>query len=183
MRNAAGVVWLRLAMSLDGYIADEEGRYDWIRPVPSPDLDTDHQIPFVEFLDEIDVVVMGRRCYDEGAHRDYGPLGKRVLVGTSRPPIPGHGETHVEFSVDPVSETLALRDSGKRCLLFGGGILISSFLEATAVDRLTVNVVPVLLGSGRRLFSGSYDPLELRLVDYTVRDSQVRMVYERRAAG
>ncbi|MBZ5737159.1 dihydrofolate reductase family protein [Nocardioides mangrovi] len=176
-----GIVWLRLAMSLDGFIADDDGGYGWIQPVPSPDLDTEHQIPFDDFLDEIDVVVMGRRCYDEGAHRDYGPLGKEVLVGTSRPPEPVAGEEHVVFSTDPVADTLVRRTAGERCLLFGGGLLVASFLEARAVDRFTVNVVPVLLGSGRPLFGGHYDPLELRLIDYTVGDSQVRMVYEHRA--
>jgi dihydrofolate reductase len=179
-QTLAGVIWLRLAMSLDGYIADDDGGYGWIQPVPSPGLDTEHQIPFDDFLDEIDVVVMGRTCYDEGAHDDYGPLDKRVLVGTSRPPEPRDGEEHVTFSTDPVADTVALREQGLRCLVFGGSLLIRHFLEARVIDRFTVNVVPVLLGSGRPLFSGTYDELELRLTDYTVRDGQVRMVYARR---
>ncbi|WP_091641077.1 hypothetical protein [Micromonospora pallida] len=62
-------------MSLDGYIADDQGGYDWIVPGASPTLDTDHQLPFDEFLDDVDIVVMGRRCYDQGQHQDYVDLG------------------------------------------------------------------------------------------------------------
>ena len=74
----------RLAMSLDGYIADADGGYDWIRPDVDDRLDTARQIPFDEFLADVDLVVMGRRCYDEGAAADYPD--KEVLVATSHPP-------------------------------------------------------------------------------------------------
>ncbi|MEU5948522.1 hypothetical protein ABZ793_23585 [Micromonospora sp. NPDC047465] len=49
-------------MSLDGYIADDQGGYDRTVPVAGPTLDTEHQLPFDEFLDEVDIVVMGRHC-------------------------------------------------------------------------------------------------------------------------
>lgn len=180
MNAGEGVVSLRLAMSLDGYIADDEGGYDWIEPVPSPSLDTAHQLPFDEFLNDVDVVVMGRRCYDQGQHRDYGPLGKRVIVATSRPPLRVDGEEYVEFSRDVVGVVRAARDQGQHCFLFGGGLLVGSFLEADAIDRLTVGVVPILLGGGRRLFGGRHPGVGLRLVDYAVQDGKVRLVYERR---
>ena len=99
--TSAGLISLRLAMSLDGYIADASGSFEWIVPVPS-------------------------------------------------------------------------------CFLFGGGVLVESFLTAGVVDELTVGIVPVLLGRGRRLFVGGYPRLELSLVDYAVLDGKVRMVYRRR---
>jgi dihydrofolate reductase len=180
MNGVKGTVSLRLAMSLDGYIADEDGGYDWIEPVPSPSLDTAHQLPFDEFLVDVDVVVMGRRCYDQGLHRDYAPLGKRVIVATSGPPLRVDGEEHVDFSRNAVDVVRSARDQGQHCFLFGGGLLVESFLRANAVDRLTVGIVPVLLGAGRPLFGGRHPRLSLRLVDYTVQDGKVRLVYERR---
>lgn len=165
-------------MSLDGYIADENGGYDWIGPVPSPTLDTAHQIPFDEFLEDVDLVVMGRRCFDQGQHRDYVDRGKRVVVATSQQPLPG--EPGVEFTNSVVDLVQSARDQGRHCFLFGGGRLVESFLRADAVDRLTVGVVPVLLGSGRPLFGGRRPRLDLRLVDCTVQDGKVRLVYERR---
>ena len=179
MRSSTGTVSLRLAMSLDGYIADDGGGYGWIEPVPSPGLDTDHQLPFDDFLTDVDLVVMGRHCHDQGQHRDYGRLGKRVLVATTRS-APDPGEDYVEFTSDPVAAVRTARATGQHCFLFGGGELVRSFLEAGLVDRLTVGIVPVLLGGGRPLFGGRHPQLSLRLVDYTVQDGKVRLVYERR---
>lgn len=140
-------------MSLDGYIADEEGSYDWIVPVPNPALDTAHRLPFEEFLAEVDIVVMGRRCYDQDQHRDYVALGKRVVVATAKPPARLPGEDLVEFVGNGVIDLiLAERNGGRRCFLFGGGVLVQSSLAADAVDEMTIGVVPVVLGGGRPLF-------------------------------
>lgn len=181
VNSPSGQISLRLAMSLDGYIADEDGSYDWIVPVPSPGLDTTHQLPFDAFLDEVDVVVMGRACYDQGQHRDYADLGKRVIVATSSPPEPARGEEFVEFATrDVVGVVRAARDEGHHCFLFGGGVLVETFLAADTVDTLSVGIVPVLLGKIRPLFGGRHPQLELALLDYTVQDGKVRLVYQRR---
>ena len=74
----------------------------------------------------------------------------------------------------------AARDRGNHCFLFGGGVLVHSFLAADTVDTLTVGVVPVLLGGGRPLFPGEHPAIDLRLTDYTVGDGKVRLVYQRR---
>ena len=168
-------------MSLDGYIADERGGYDWIVPVPSPGLDTTDPSPFEAFLDDVDVVVMGRHCYDQGQHRDYAGLGKRLIVATSSPPAPAPGEGFVEFvSQDVVGIVRAARDQGEHCFLFGGGVLVETFLASNMVDALTVSIVPVLLGKGRPLFGGRHPQLDLALTAYAVQDSKVRLVYRRR---
>lgn len=182
MSESPGLISLRLAMSLDGYIADEEGGYDWIVPVASPALDTTHQLPFEEFLDDVDLVVMGRRCYDQGQHRDYLALGKKVIVATSsRPGSEQTAEEGIDFLGSGVVDVVkTARGRGQHCFLFGGGVLVESFLAADAVDRLTVGIVPVLLGAGRPLFPGEHPTLELRLTDYAVQQGKVRLVYERR---
>ena len=177
MDGGPGRISVRLAMSLDGYIADEDGGYDWIQPVPSPHLDTEHQIPFDDFLETVDLVVMGRHCYDEGAAADHVERGTPVLVATSRPRADVDGIT---FTHDPVGVVTAARDLGEHCLLFGGGELVQSFLAEDAVDELTIGIVPVLLGGGRPLFPGRYAPIELRLVDLTVADGKTRLVLRRR---
>ena len=179
--SSSGSISLRLAMSLDGYIADEDGNYDWIVPVPSPTLDTVDPLPFEVFLDDIDVVVMGRNCYDQGQHRDYAELGKRLIVATSSPPVTVPGEGFVEFvSEDVVGTVRAARDEGQRCFLFGGGRLVETFLASNLVDELTVGIVPVLLGKGRPLFGGRHPQVDLALKAYAVLDGKVRLVYRRR---
>jgi dihydrofolate reductase len=178
---SSGRISVRLAMSLDGFIADEQGGYDWIVPVASPNLDTEHQLPFDDFLEDVDVVVMGRRCYDQEQHRDYVALGKRVIVATLTRSLLEKSEEGVDFVGDDVVDVVkTARDGGQHCLLFGGGVLVQSFLAAGAVDMLTIGVVPVVLGRGRPLFPGERPLLELRLTDYTVQDGKIRLVYQRR---
>jgi len=180
MSEPTGIISVRLAMSLDGYVADRDGDYDWIVPVPSPTLDTPHQLPFDDFLADVDIVVMGRHCFEQGQAREYVELGKRVIVATSHPPTPSDAPEGIEFCDDVVHTVAAARERGEHCFLFGGGVLVHSFLPADAGDILTVGIVPVLLGAGRRLFPGQHRAINLRLTDYTVGDGKVRVVYQRR---
>ncbi|HEY2508048.1 MAG TPA: dihydrofolate reductase family protein [Streptosporangiaceae bacterium] len=180
MTSARGAISVRLAMSLDGYIADHDGGYDWIVPVPSPGLDTAHQLPFDDFLQDVDIVVMGRHCYEQGQSEDYVALGKRVIVATSD--AAGRRDTcaGIEFSDDVVGTVTAAREHGQHCFVFGGGLLVHSFVAADAVDVLTVSIVPVLLGGGRSLFPGEHPTINLRLTDYAIADGKARLVYQHR---
>jgi len=180
MSSARGAISVRLAMSVDGYIADHDGGFDWIVAVPSPRLDTGHQLPFDDFLEDVDIVVMGRRCYEQGQSEDYVALGKRVMVATSNAASRRGTSPGIEFCDDPVNAVTAARKQGHHCFLFGGGLLVHSFLVADAVDVLTVGIVPVLLGGGRSLFPGEHPTINLRLTDYAIADGKVRLVYQRR---
>ena len=77
-----GKIILNLAVSLDGYIADEGGGYDWIVGDGNPTLNTDERWDYGNFLGDIQVVVMGKNCYDQGFHQDFA--GKEVYIATSK---------------------------------------------------------------------------------------------------
>ena len=66
-----GKIILNLAISLDGYISDENGGYDWIVGDGNSELNTENKSDFAKFLEGIDVVVMGRNCYDQNFHNEY----------------------------------------------------------------------------------------------------------------
>lgn len=175
---ASGKISARLAMSLDGYIADPDGGYAWIQDVDSAELDTAHQVPFDVYLRDVDIVVMGRRCFEQGAHADYVQQGKPVIVAASRPAEALH--SGVEFSDDVIARVQSEKMEGHHCFLFGGGEIVTSFLRVDLIDELTVGIVPVLLGSGRQLFQAIGRQIDLRLVDYTVLNGKARLTYTRR---
>lgn len=171
---------LNLAVSLDGYICDTDGGFAWIGGQGDPRADTAEQFDFDTFLASCDTVVLGRKAYEDcGIGHISGAAGKQFLVvtHTSRPP-----EGHVRFlSGDVVGQVLALkRQPGGHIWLFGGGELVSEFLRADAVDRFIVGILPVLRGSGRRLFQAGIPVEELLLERCTVSDGIPILEYRRR---
>jgi len=77
----SGKIIMNLAISLDGYIADENGGFDWIVGQGDTSIDTAERSEFEEFLKGIDIVVMGKNCYEQGFAKEYST--KTVYVATS----------------------------------------------------------------------------------------------------
>lgn len=92
-----------------------------------------------------------RKVFDDGAARTLvvrsatagrsgGSGGEEALT------LPSTGARGFE----PAELVAALRNRGlERVLVEGGGVTVSRFLEAGALDRLHVTVAPLLIGSGR----------------------------------
>lgn len=83
-----------------------------------------------------------------------------MIVTASQPPAPGDASDGIECSDDVVRTVTAARDRGTHGFLFGGGVLVHSFLATDSVDNLTIGIVPVLLGGGRPLFPGEHVTIE-----------------------
>ena len=132
-------VVLSVAMSLDGYIADPQGGYDWI--VMDPDIDFD------AMFKRYDTVLMGRKSYDAAKRSGYGMPKPQTYVFSKtlqQADAPG-----VTVSNDPRKTVTALKQQqGKDIWLWGGGELFRSVLELGLVDQLEVAIIPVLLGDG-----------------------------------
>jgi len=134
-----------LAMSLDGFIAREDGRYDWLGPFEG------EEHGYQAFLDAVDVLVLGRNTYDVvGALPAWPYGGKRCVVLSHRPAPSRHGEEFATGSPAEIADQLA-RTGAHRAYVDGGAV-VSGFLAAGLLDDLTVSIVPVVLGSGIRLF-------------------------------
>ena len=55
-------VVLYIAMSLDGYIADKEGKVDWLKGQNAKEENID---TYSSFIKEVDTVIMGRNTYKQ----------------------------------------------------------------------------------------------------------------------
>lgn len=134
-----------VAASLDGFITDSAGGYDWIPHDPTVD--------FAGLFARVDTFLMGRRTYDvaRAAGGPPWPAGARLYV-VSRTL---HADEYPDVTVveDPVTVAASLRNeagSGE-IWLFGGGALFATLLTAGMVDAVEVTIVPVLLGAGTPL--------------------------------
>jgi len=133
-----------VAASLDGYIADAHGAYDWIPLERAMDFDA--------LFQRVDTVLLGRHSY-ELVLRDPAaatwPVGARVLVFSRTLHAADH--PHVTIVADDAAAAVAkLRADpvGGEIWLYGGGALFGSLLAAGQVDRVEVTIIPILLGGG-----------------------------------
>jgi dihydrofolate reductase len=85
------------------------------------------------------------------------------------------------LSGDVVEEVTKLRQQlGGDVVVHGSARLVQTLLQHDLVDQLTLMVFPVVLGSGKRLFSDTGDKVRLRNTSsQTVGDGVTIVVYER----
>jgi dihydrofolate reductase len=86
-----------------------------------------------------------------------------VLTHHARNPVPMAGGTTFHFVTDGIEAALErARDAAGplHVRLGGGAATVQEYLRAGLVDELHVVVVPVLLGSGERLFEGLGEALD-----------------------
>lgn len=70
-------------------------------------------------------------------------------------------------------------EEGKDIWLFGGARLVEKFVERDFIDEYIASIIPVLLGSGRRLFHGFKIPISLVLDKIYIDDGKVILNYHK----
>lgn len=127
-----------VAMSLDGFIAREDGAYDWIPADPGVD--------FAALFGQFDSFVMGRKTF-ELVQKGPSLAGKILVVSKTLSPAE-HPNVEIVGENIPDRVRRFKAESEKDVWLFGGGQLFRYLLDEGLVDRIEVGVIPVLLGSG-----------------------------------
>ena len=162
---------------LNLYKADEEGGFDWIVGDGSDTLNTKNKIDFDKFLEGINVVVMGRNCYNQNFHNEY--KDKDVYIATSDD-MEDYENYHF-IKGDICKQISDLKEEGKNIFLFGGGKMIDPFIKDDIIDEYIIGIIPTILGKGRRLFLGNNPKIDLKLQEYSVEDGIVIMRYSKRS--
>jgi dihydrofolate reductase len=120
-----------------------------------------------------DVLLLGRTTYESfyGAwpHRE-GPMAEKinampkVVVSTTARTLEWETATLLD---GPVPEAVrALKEDGDGTILvIGSRTLVHALLAAGLVDELHLQVLPLVLGSGRRLFPESPEKMPLELLE------------------
>lgn len=133
-----------VAATLDGFIADPNEGYDWII--------MDEAIDFAAMFEQFDTFVMGRKTWDVSATAEVSGVGdmfsgKEVIVFSRTLKSARPGVTIL--NADPAETVRALKQKpGKDILLFGGGSMFRTLVDAALVDAIEVAVMPVLLSQG-----------------------------------
>ena len=142
-----------IATSLDGFIARENGDLDWLPGSDGKSDDEDYG--FHEFMDSVDVLVMGRKSYEMVLSFGKWPYGsKRVVVLSSKLiRIPDDlAETVESRSCAPAELVKDLIKTVAKHLYIDGGKTIQGFLNAGLIQEIIITRIPTLIGSGIPLF-------------------------------
>ena len=170
-----GKVVMYASVSVDGFIADENDQpgplFDWLTSgdVPLDDSGflnvSQTSFDYVRpYWDEIGATIAGRHVFDITDGWDGTPPGgvDHVVVVTHRPPpdswdpeAPFHFVDGIEAAVAKAREL-----AGGRTVEVAAGDVGGQVLAAGLIDEVRMDVVPVVLGSGKRYF-GSVDAQHL----------------------
>lgn len=143
-------------MSLDGFIADEYGNFDWAAP-------SEEVHRFVNDLERpVGTYLYGRRMYEAMAYwetageqtdfeRDYAQIwrGANKVVYSRTLSRGSTARTRIDHNFD--AETVRrMKLSSDRDLAIGGAELAAQALRQRVVDELHLFVVPYVVGGGKR---------------------------------
>ncbi|MRG48356.1 dihydrofolate reductase [Chitinophaga sp. SYP-B3965] len=150
---------LDLAVTLDGFIEGPNGEIDWISEDPDATFDN----TFGELLSSIDTIFYGRKSYDLWGNfqpdENAPPMIQELYqaIHSKKKYVFSHTKT----TMNDVPEIL--QQPGKDIWLYGGGQLITSFMNAGLVDVFRLAVFPVILGAGKPLFKDIQERVGLKL--------------------
>ena len=170
-----GKVVMYASVSVDGFIADENDQpgplFDWLTSgdVPLDDSGflnvSQASFDYIRpYWDEIGATIAGRHVFDITDGWDGTPPGgiDHVVVVTHRPPPAGWDPEAPFHFVDGVEAAVAkARElAGDRTVEVAAGDVGGQVLAAGLIDEVRMDVVPAVLGSGKRYF-GSVDAQHL----------------------
>ena len=154
--------------SLDGYIEDETGAFDWVNP--------DQVFEFITgLLQPIGTHLLGRRLYETMAywdapaensaaeHRDFARVWQKaekvVFSRTLTRATTRNTRVMRDFDIEAIRK---LKHESKSDIIIGGAQLAGLALEAGLVDECQLFVNPVIVGGGKPAFrAGLRRDLEL----------------------
>ena len=159
--------------SLDGYVADEDGNFDWAAP--------DEEVhAFANDLERsVGTHLFGRRMYEVMAYwetadtvadqppvvRDYAKIwqtAEKIVYSRTLAEV-SSARTRIEreFDIDAVRQLKATAD---RDIGVGGPDLAAQAIEAGLVDELHLFLSPVVVGGGKQFLPDDVR-LDLELLD------------------
>ena len=161
-------VYSDVSMSLDGFVTgpnvrvgngmgDEGDRlHDWRFDAKT---ETDEKI-VEEMYASTGAVILGKGMFDVGFEPwgDPPPFGMPVFVVThdARDPLPMQGGTTYNFvnGIETALELARAAAGDKNVGVWGGADIIRQYLKAGLLDEMRIHLIPILFGSGIRLFEG-----------------------------
>ena len=174
-----------MSTSIDGFIADRQGRFDWTPP--GDELFRFH----LEQVSELGGYLCGRRLYEamlvwetdpsmrvDEARSEFADVWcalPKVVFSRTLEAVQGNNARLAEGSVAE-EVAAALNATGKDVAIAGAGLASAAF-ELGLVDELRIFRYPIVVGGGTPYLPPVDEPIPLRLIE--TRTFGSRVVFER----
>lgn len=181
MMQAMRKVILYIAVSLDGYIADDKGSVDWIG---GQDENVEVEDTFTRFCNSVDTVIMGRKTYSqivtELSPSQWPYEGATTYVLTHQ--TKADDTKHIRLkNMDICQLVEELRqESGKDIWVCGGAKVAEQLIDKNMINTYHLAIIPVILGGGVRLFGASTQKIDLALVETKKYNGIVEVIYNQK---
>jgi dihydrofolate reductase len=157
-------LFIYLAMSLDGYIAKEDGDISWLDKY----LVEGEDYGYSNFINSVNTVIVGRKTYDKviSMINDFPHKTKDCYIITHSS-LPAEG--NIKFfngNLKTLVEELKANE-GKNIFCDGGAEIINLLLKNQLVDEFIISVIPEFLSKGIRLFNEGLPEMHLELIEAT----------------
>lgn len=157
-----------MAMSLDGFVAREDHNLDWLMKIDTGGQDQGYD----GFIADKDCIIMGKGSFNTVSTFDEWPYKLPVIVMSSSltvQDIPKQLKGNVEISsLSPTRLMQSLEKKGMSKIYVDGGKIVQSFIIDNLIHDMTITSIPVLIGSGIRIFGKTEKDYNLELVSSRV---------------
>lgn len=154
-------VTLYMATTIDGFIATYSDDSSWVSEVDWP--------YFQKFIKSNEVILMGRKTYEKGIEEKVFPYeGALNIVVTSNKKLLKRKPNKKELFTNKTPKELIeyLKEKGyKNIGIIGGGRFNGSMLKEKFINEIYIDVHPLILGSGIKLFENFEEFVKLKLLD------------------
>jgi dihydrofolate reductase len=171
---------LQIQTSVDGYMADKNGKTDWMMWNWGPEWTWDDELKndFIALKSTIDTVLLSRKMAEEGFIQHWANVpADSSQYAFSKNIAAAHKVvfTKTLFESAWPNTELAKKElsaeikrlkgqPGKDMIVYGGASFVSSLLKENLVDEFYLYVNPIVLGKGFEIFTKIKHRLPLTIV-------------------
>lgn len=159
-----------MSISANGLIARPDGSVDWIGEASWK--------RYVQITKNFDAIIIGRKTFEVMTKDEFAPDKQYVVLSKQEKQNPA---SNIKFSNKKPEQILEeLKASGVNTVcICGGGETNSVFLKESLVYELFLDIQPVVLGKGIKLFQDEEFESNLELVSVDkISDDEVSLHYK-----
>lgn len=171
---------LYISSSLDGYIADADGKVSWIDQC---DISEEAAGSYDRFIKNIDTVIMGWTTYNQIV-TELSPdcwiyKGLQSYIVTHRK---NTSTDDIFFTDENPSDLIARlkKCPGKDIWICGGASIANQLMASGQIDIIYLTILPVTLGAGIRLFQEGLPFSTYTLSNINRYDDVAELIYSRK---